>query len=253
MLSSVRASIQRGLARSRLLLRTQFLALGSQPLLARQIRHRSTYRLLVAYSVGVAITCSLWLAFCTNWGRGDASGGLLIAAAGGSDAIVRSFAIDVLNVAVLGISVVGGGMLISGPVPTRPCELIVELTRRLVPLAERRIEVHPVVGGLLLARVGVILPLWLGITVLLAERQLAQGWETLLLCLRLAAAVVLVLGVIGAGATWLSRKHLRHPILVWTALWIIPELAHLAHSSFPTPYRASKTLVTVAASLRAPK
>jgi hypothetical protein len=252
MLGSVRASLRYPLVCCRRPLTSQLMALESPLPLARQMRQRATYRLLVAYSVGVAITCSLWLVVATHWGHANTFGGVLLGAAGGSDALVRSFTNDVLSVLTGGISVVGGAMLISGPVPRRPYELIVELMQRFVPPAERRLRVHPIAGGLLLARAGAILPVCLGVTGLFVEHQLTHGWEILMLCLRLAAAVVLVLGAVGTAATWLSGKHWRHPVVLWLAIWLVPEVAHLAHPGFPTPYQLSKSFLTALAYLRLP-
>lgn len=202
----------------------------------------TTYRVLTIYSFALGIFGILLLTATNRIVQRTVFGHALIGMNW-----VSSGLINMLQGVVVGVAVLGGALLVGGPLPPRSADLIDDFARRYAGENHHILEINPTYGAVLLARLAVIVPLCLTVGLLFSERRLTLGGEILGVMSRFIAAVFLVACVSGALATWLSHMNLRRPVTFWFALWVIPEFARLVAPSTPTLRSAFSWFLTTAA------
>lgn len=210
--------------------------------LLRQMGLRTTYRVLTIYSFALGILGIFLLTVTNRVGQRLTFGKPLI----GTNWL-SSGLINMLQQVVVGVAMLGGAMLVGGPLPQKSAELIDDFARRFLGEKRLNFEFRPSYGALLVARLAVIVPLCLTVGLLSSERRLSLAGEILCVMTRFIAAACLIACASGALATWLSRKKLRWPVTFWFALWVVPEIARLVSPSTPTLRSATSWFLTTAA------
>jgi hypothetical protein len=205
------------------------MTLREQQILLRQMSQRTGFRLLNAYSVALGIGGLAALSFMDRTGRRSAIGHFWLDAHSVSNAFTR-YAVEI----VLAVTAIGGAIIVRSPLPGTTAALLGDFARRFRGPLNACFTVRPAHGAWLLARVALIVPLFLAIGFLISVRRFDVMTRSLGSLVSFAVAVSIVACVCGALAAWLSSKSLRWPVSTWWAIWVVPEIVRLIAPDTPT-------------------
>jgi hypothetical protein len=129
---------------------------------------------------------------------------------------------------------IGGSMLVLGPLPRRSRELLGDFAGRYQGTRDLGLVIRPLHGALLLARLAIIVPVWIAAGLIIGEADFHLGSHLMGVMSRFIASTLLLGCLCGALAIWLYKRKLRWPFVTWLALWIAPEVIRLIAPGSPT-------------------
>ncbi len=205
------------------------MTLRERQILLRQMSQRTGFRLLNAYCVALGVSGLAAMSFIDRTGRRLAVGHSWLDSQLASNAFTR-YAAEM----VLAITAIGGALIVRSPLPGTTATLLGDFARRFRGPQDASFTVRPIHGAWLLARVALIVPLFLAVGFLISVRRFDVMTRSLGPLVSFFVAVSIVAGVCGALAVWLSSKSLRWPVSIWWAIWVVPEIVRLIAPDTPT-------------------
>ena len=196
--------------------------------LLRQMNQRATVRMLTLYSYSIALPGCVLLAVRSHWGPLSSGGPSWLA----SSAILARLT-HWLQGAVFVVVLIGGSILVTGPVPQRSSEVLDDFAGRYLG-RNIGLIIRPWHGALLLARLAVIVPFWVGAGLVIGEANFHLGTHLLNIMSHFITGTLLLACPCGALAIWLNQRELRWPLGTWLAIWIVPEIFRLTLPESPT-------------------
>ena len=208
---------------------------------------RTSFHLLAAYCLALGISGGAIFALGARISQRMSLGRYWL-----ETGLVSRVTTDYLEGIVLAVIAFGGAIVVRAPLPQELLILLDDFSRRFMGQREFALNIRPVHGALLLARLTAIVPLFVIVGLLIGERRLDIAFSLAGALTRFLIVALIISGTCGGLAAWLGLKRLRWPLTTWFAIWVIPEIVRLAVPGSPTCRTTFSWLLSAAASSWSP-